>query len=109
MAESGVEAAGGTHVTHLSSQEELLTGVWRDVLGRGDIGVDDDFFLIGGHSLHIIRIVSLTAERSGVELPLQFVHDYPTIAAGAVRLAALMDGTEGSHAADAPHQWDGDW
>ncbi|HEY4019864.1 MAG TPA: amino acid adenylation domain-containing protein [Pseudonocardiaceae bacterium] len=61
--------------------QEVLVGVWSDVLGAGDIGVLDDFFDHGGHSLLATLVVSQVRELFRIELPLHFFVEAPTVAA----------------------------
>jgi acyl carrier protein len=67
--------------------EEILAGVWRELMGIEEIGIHDDFFLLGGHSLMGMQVVSRVREAFQVELPLRAVFEAPTIA----ELAALVD------------------
>ncbi|MGW3211558.1 MULTISPECIES: phosphopantetheine-binding protein [unclassified Streptomyces] len=105
--------ADPARVAPRTRHEEALFDIWRDVLGREELGVEDDFFELGGNSLHVIRIISRLGEFTGMEFPLQFVHDYPTIAEGATRLDYLTaegDGTiRQSAVADQANRWNGDW
>ncbi|MFE2723395.1 amino acid adenylation domain-containing protein [Kitasatospora sp. NPDC059327] len=67
--------------------ERAVAEVWAEVLGIEQVGVDDDFYLLGGHSLAILRITALLRERHGIELTVRsFVAD-PTVAG----LAAAVD------------------
>ncbi len=66
---------------NLTATEAALLGLWTALLGRGDIGPDDDFFALGGHSLLATRLVAAVADRLGVELPLISVFEAPTIRA----------------------------
>ncbi len=59
--------------------EKRLTDIWREVLGRGGIGVTDDFFTLGGHSLKVTRLVSLIEKRMAVSVPITTVFKTPTI------------------------------
>ena len=70
-----------------SAAEEILLGIWRELLGIGEIGVRDDFFHLGGHSLLGLQVVSRVRKTFQVELPLRAIFEAPTIA----ELAGLID------------------
>lgn len=53
--------------------------IWQEVLAIDDIGVDEDLFDLGGHSLTITRISGRIHQRLGVEVPLEVFFDTPTI------------------------------
>jgi acyl carrier protein len=63
-----------------NQSEELVAGIWRDVLRLERIGVHDSFFELGGHSLLVIRIVSRIREVFEVELAVRSLFETPTIA-----------------------------
>jgi amino acid adenylation domain-containing protein len=83
--------------------EETLAAVWREVLrtertGRS-IGRNDDFFELGGSSLVAIQAVSRLRAVFGVEVPLRWLFDAPTLAVLAPRLAGLLRAEPGSRQA----------
>jgi len=57
-----------------------VADIWREVLRVDRIGLDDDLFDLGGHSLTIIRIVARIHARLQVDVPLQAFYDAPTVA-----------------------------
>ncbi|WP_433350470.1 non-ribosomal peptide synthetase [Micromonospora sp. CA-111912] len=59
---------------------QTLREIWQDVLKIPDIGVHEDLFDLGGHSLTITRISGRIQQRLGVEVPLDAFFDTPTIA-----------------------------
>lgn len=64
-----------------SEAEKLLAAIWIELLKVERIGVHDDFFDLGAHSLMAMRAVSKIRDAFGVDLPLATLLEAPTIAA----------------------------
>ncbi|MFD3658897.1 amino acid adenylation domain-containing protein, partial [Streptomyces sp. NPDC058620] len=62
-----------------TATEELLAGIWAQLLGLDRVGVTDNFFELGGHSLLATRVRSRVRELIGAELPLHVLFDRPTV------------------------------
>src|SRR2546421_12443427 len=77
-------------MTHpaLSPTEATLAGIWSEVLEQGEIGLDDDFFELGGDSLLAVWLMEEIAERTGTDLPLSLLLEGATIR----HLAGALDG-----------------
>ena len=75
--------------------EEQLVGLWAEALRREDIGVHDNLFHLGAHSLLVTRVVARIRETFSVEIPLRRVYEAPTVAdLAADVLGAMLAGEE---------------
>lgn len=82
-----------------ASTADMVLGIWREVLDAPDLGPDDNFFLMGGHSLKVTRVASRVRAAFGMEPPLQLLFSNPTAASFAAALDAMRNQT-GEPAAD---------
>lgn len=74
--------------------EEILAGIWTDVLNVTEIGVNDDFFGLGGHSLLLARIAARIREAFNIDLSLRVLFEASTIAELAKRVETATHITE---------------
>lgn len=59
--------------------ETILLKVWRQALGRDDLGLDDDFFLLGGNSLSAVDLLTGIEEELRLQMPLSSLIETPTV------------------------------
>jgi amino acid adenylation domain-containing protein len=68
-----------TYVSASHPAEKLLVDLWRQVLGFDRIGIDDNFFDLGGSSILAARLVPLIKQTFGVEVPVVKMFQFPKI------------------------------
>ncbi len=72
--------------------EEGVAAIVAILVGIERIGADDDFFLLGGHSLLGTQMIARVRDRFGIELPLRAIFDAPTVAELAAEIDARLLG-----------------
>jgi amino acid adenylation domain-containing protein len=78
--------------------EELLAGIWSDLLGVADIPSEGSFFELGGHSLLATRMISRVRNVLGVELSLRALFEEPTLGGFAATADRMRQGEAGTGA-----------
>jgi acyl carrier protein len=78
--------------------DELDKVVWADVLALDMVGIEDDFFDLGGDSLSASRIIARVLERFQLDIPMSQLFNSPTIAHMAAVITAHQDKTLDEHA-----------
>jgi amino acid adenylation domain-containing protein len=80
LAESGLDMGSGVeYVEPRNSTEEMLVGLWKEVLDRKRVSVKDNFFAIGGHSLKATRLASHIHKVFDVKLGLRELFAYTVL------------------------------
>ncbi|QIB41839.1 non-ribosomal peptide synthetase [Streptomyces aureoverticillatus] len=86
------EFTGGTYRAPRTADEHTLAAVYAEVLGLENVGVDDDFFAVGGDSIRSIQVVS-RARAQGLEVTPRQIFELRTVAELAEAAAAGRTGT----------------
>jgi hypothetical protein len=92
-AAGGAGGAPGERVAPRDPGERLIAEIWAEVLGiepAGRLGVHDDFFALGGHSLLVTRLAARVRDELGVDLAPRDFFAHPTIAGLSIALAQRL-------------------
>lgn len=81
----------GGYLAPRDEVEELLCEIWQDVLNIEEVGVLDDFFLLGGHSLLGTQMISQVRERLGIETTVRLLFERPTLEGFASGIQELLE------------------
>ena len=85
---AGTAGGGAAPLPPRTPEERTVLAVWEEVLDRGGMGVDEDFFALGGHSLAAASVVARLNDALDVDLPPDAVFEAPTVAELAAVVAA---------------------
>ena len=78
--------------------EKKIAGIWKEVLGRASVGIHDNFFDLGGHSLLLTQVHARLQKLLHARLPMVKLFEYPTV----VALAAYLEAEERTLPAQMP-------
>jgi acyl carrier protein len=78
-----------------SCVQEIMVGIWASILAVEEVGIHENFFKLGGHSLMATRIISRIREAFVVELPIRTLFESPTVAGLAERVEAAWQANWG--------------
>jgi amino acid adenylation domain-containing protein len=90
-APSAAPATGdGEPVPPTTAEERGLAAIWGEILEREPISIHDDFFALGGHSLHAVQVLARVRRTFGVDLAVRSLYERPTLAGLARSIAAAQ-------------------
>jgi acyl carrier protein len=70
--------------------ETTVCNIWAEVMGLNEVGIDDPFLDLGGHSLAASQVIAKISETFHVDLPLSTLFETPTAAGIAATIAASL-------------------
>ncbi len=76
--------------------EKEIAALWAELLRSGPVGIRQNFFEVGGHSLLAIRLLSKLRELCHIEMPLRMFFQYPTVAGLAAYIETMRNAREGA-------------
>lgn len=79
------------YVAPSNEVEEKLAGIWEEILNRKKIGVNDDFFAIGGNSLLVMKLMNKISHEFGVKIDFKSFFNKPTINSSALEITFLRE------------------
>jgi acyl transferase domain-containing protein/thioesterase domain-containing protein len=89
------------YVAPRNGVERTLAGFWSELLGVAEVGVEDDFFTLGGHSLIAVRLFAMIRRQWKVDFPISILFEAPTIARCALLVAERIGPEDEAAAAPA--------
>ncbi|MEQ9692714.1 SDR family NAD(P)-dependent oxidoreductase [Shimia sp. SDUM112013] len=84
--------------------ERTLAGFWQDLLGVSKVGVEDNFFDLGGHSLIAVRLFAMVKKTYRIEFPISVLFEAPTISKCAALIEEQVGPQEGTDDIATPGQ-----
>jgi hypothetical protein len=87
LPDPAVVGEGAERARPTTDTERTVLAAWQEVLGVPELGVHDDFFLLGGHSIKAGQVMTRIRAALGIPAPLRLIFDNPTVAT----LARVLD------------------
>jgi hypothetical protein len=95
MSELSAEGDAGAAGAGSADTRRLVAAAWEDVLKDSSLGLDDDFFEVGGNSMTATLLAYRVSDDFGHDFPLMLIFENPTIAEMATAIDAVMARGEG--------------
>jgi acyl carrier protein len=93
------DAQSCEYIAPRTPMEEAVAAIWEQVLGVARVGMQDDFFALGGHSLTATQVVAQVRSDLAVELPLHALFTCPTVESLAEEIVRMIGDSEGDETA----------
>jgi acyl carrier protein len=77
--ESAKTKSASERIPPRTETEKIIANIWTEVLHIDEVGVHDDFFEIGGHSLLAAQVMNRLRDNFELEIPLSRIFEYPTV------------------------------
>jgi acyl-coenzyme A synthetase/AMP-(fatty) acid ligase/acyl carrier protein len=81
-----------TFVSPRTPAEEVVAEIWAEILHVEQVGVYDNFFALGGHSLRAVQVISRLRDAFQIELPVHSLFEQPTVDGLVSEIAELRGG-----------------
>ena len=88
-----------SHASPQTRFEKKIAAIWKEVLGRATVGIHDNFFDLGGHSLLLTQVHARLQKLLHARLPMVKLFEHPTVAALAAYLEAEERHSPSAHGA----------
>jgi amino acid adenylation domain-containing protein len=91
LPEPRIDTYHNDHVRPSTDLEKEICVIWQSVLGLDSVGVQSDFFNIGGDSLLVISLIAFINNKFGVKITTTMINDNPTVSAQAKIVQKQLD------------------
>ncbi|WP_430408770.1 amino acid adenylation domain-containing protein [Kordia sp.] len=79
------------YVAPSNEVEEKLVAIWEEILNKEKIGVNDDFFSLGGNSLLVMKLMNKISHEFGVKIDFKSFFSKPTISSSGLEITFMID------------------